>query len=230
MTKLGTVDTVSMPDQFDAIERTPGEPSGKEFTVLLAQVVGETAMLPHAVNKNTGAAGPFQFIKSTWLAMVRNHGAELGVKPELIQKIGVDAKGRPQIADPQALQDVLDLRHDVALSARMASKYTKDATGMLQRLLHRPPTDTEVHLTFLLGPAGASKLIHAAANTPEIGSDQVVTAAVKANPRLFHDASGRVRTAGEAVAFLADNYRANIVKAAIYAQVPAANPKSAIDA
>ncbi len=110
-----------MPDQFDAMERTPGEPSGHEFTVLLAQVVGETGMQPHAVNKLTGAAGPFQFVKNTWLAMVKHHRAEMGIKPELIRQIGTDAKGRMKIEDPDALKDVLDLRHDVALSARMAS-------------------------------------------------------------------------------------------------------------
>jgi hypothetical protein len=230
VTKIAATDMASMPDQFDAMARTPGEPSGHEFTVLLAQVVGETGMQPHAVNKQTGAAGPFQFVKSTWLAMVRKHGVELGIKPELVDQITVDHKGKMKIADPKSLQDVLDLRHDVALSAQMASKYGQDTKTMLQHLLHRAPTETEVHMTFLLGPAGASRLINAAAATPDVPSDKIVAPAAAANPRLFHDATGRVRTAAEAVAFLDANYRANMVKAQRYAQSPARGPKSTIDA
>jgi hypothetical protein len=230
VSKIDAVDTISMPDQFDAIARTPGEPSGHEFTVLLAQVVGETGMQSHAVNKQTGAAGPFQFVKSTWLAMVRNHGAELGIKPDLVGQIKTDAKGRLKIDNPKTLRDVLDLRHDVALSSRMASKYAQDAKMMLHHLLKRAPTETEQHMTFLLGPAGAARLITAAATTPNIASTQVVAAAAAANPRVFHDASGHVRTAAEAVAFLAADYHANIAKAARYAQTPAAGPKNTIDA
>ncbi len=231
MSKIATtVDTVSMPDQFDAMERTPGEPSGHEFTVLLAQVVGETGMQPHAVNKLTGAAGPFQFVKNTWLAMVKNHGAEMGIKPELIRQIGTDAKGRMKIEDPDALKDVLDLRHDVALSARMASKYSTDCKSMLQHLIKREPTETEAHMTFLLGPAGAARLINAAARTPDEPVNKIVGPAVAANPRLFHDGEGKVMTASEAVTFLAANYHHNIAKASVYAHAPAKGPKSAIDA
>ena len=223
-------EAVSLSDQFAAVARTPGAPNAHEFTALLAQVVGETAFHQNAVNKHTGAAGPFQFVKNTWLSMVKRHGEELGVKPELIDQITTDAKGHLKVANAQALNDILELRHDVALSAKMASKLMAENTAQLHRLLQRAPSESEVHLAFLLGAVGAGRLINAAAATPDIASSQVVGAAATSNPTLFHDKSGNVRSAAEAVTFLAAKYRADKAKVAAYAQLQAPPPKASIDA
>jgi hypothetical protein len=223
-------ETVSLSEQFAAVARTPGAPNAHEFTSLLAQVVGETAFHQNAVNKHTGAAGPFQFVKNTWLSMVKRHGEELGVKPELIDQIKTDAKGHLTVGNTQALNDILELRHDVALSAKMASKLMAENTSQLHRLLQRAPTEPEIHLAFLLGASGAGKLIHAAAATPDIASSQVVAAAAASNPTLFHDKSGKVRSAAEAVTFLAAKYHADRAKVAAYAQLQAPRPNGTIDA
>jgi hypothetical protein len=235
LTKIGHgIETASLPEQFEAVSRTPGAPSPSEFTSLLAQVVGETAFHEDAVNKRTGAAGPFQFVKNTWLSMIQRHGQALGVKPSLIAQIKTDAKGHLSVADPKALKDILDLRHDVALASGMAEKLMAENTAHLHHLLHRAPSEPEVHLAFLLGAAGAGKLINAAASTPEIAATQVVASAAAANPTLFHDRSGKARSAAEAVAFLAAKYRADKAKVQAYAQTltaqAAAHRKAAIDA
>jgi hypothetical protein len=230
VTKIESVpDAVSLTDQFEAVARTPGAPGPHEFTDLLAQVVGETAFKQNAVNKITGAAGPFQFVKNTWLSMVQRHGEALGVKPELVQQIKTDAKGHLKVADPKALQDILELRHDVALSAKMASKLMAENTTQLHHILHRAPTEPEIHLAFLLGAAGAGKLIDAAASTPEIASTDIVGAAATANPTLFHDHSGNVRSASEAVTFLAAKYRSDKAKVAAYAQLQTPARKRGVD-
>jgi hypothetical protein len=223
-------ESVSLSEQFEAVARTPGAPGPHEFTTLLAQVVGETAFHGNAVNKHTGAAGPFQFVKNTWLSMVKRHGDALGVKPELVNQIKTDAKGHPTVADPKALHDILDLRHDVALSAKVASKLMTENTEHLHHILHRAPTEPEVHLAFLLGATGAGKLINAAATTPDIASNQIVSAAAAANPSLFHDKSGKVRTASEAVDFLAAKYRSDKAKVGAYAQIQAPPPKGTVHA
>jgi len=224
------IDTVSLTDQFEAVARTPGAPGPREFTDLLAQVVGETAFQQNAVNKHTGAAGPFQFVKNTWLSMVKRHGEELGVKPELVAQITTDARGHLKVADPKALSDILDLRHDVALSSSMASKLMAENAAQLHHILHRPPTDPEVHLAFLLGATGAGKLIDAAATTPDIASNEVVAPAAAANPTLFQDKTGKVRSAAEAIAFLAAKYRTDKAKVAAYAQTQMPRPKGTVDA
>ena len=231
MTKIEPVfDTVSLTDQFEAVSRTPGAPGRNDFTALLAQVVGETAFKQNSVNKQTGAAGPFQFVKNTWLSMVKTYGEALGVKPELVSQITTDAKGHLKVADPQALKDILELRHDVALSSSMAEKLMVLNTSQLHHILHRAPTEPEVHLAFLLGASGAGKLITAAQATPNIASSEVVAVAATANPTLFHDKSGKVRSAAEAVSFLAAKYQHDKAKVAAYAQIQAPQPKGSVDA
>jgi hypothetical protein len=197
-----------LPGSIEAVSRMPEATGGHDFATLLTQVAGETNFKPNMVNKVTGAAGPYQFIKSTWLALVHDHGEEMGVKPDLVRQIHVDPKGHMSVAQPRALQDLLALRHDPALATRMAGKYLDIAQGQLKHLLRREPSETELNLTYLLGPAGAAHLIKTAAAHPDMPVDAVVGEAATANPTLFRHSNGAIRTAAEAVAFLADRYRA----------------------
>jgi hypothetical protein len=221
---------ISIPDQIAAVARTPDATGGHDFAALLAQVAGESAFKPHAVNKQTGAAGPFQFVKNTWLSLMKEHGHALGVKPELLDQIKTEKNGRLTIDNPHALKEVLDLRHDLGLSAKMAAKYLDENKTHLGHILHREPTEAEVQISFLLGPSGAAHLINAARSTPDTPVDQVMPKAVASNRSLFHDHQGRALTASQAVAHLAARYRADKAKFAAYA-TPAAQPiASKIDA
>jgi hypothetical protein len=231
VTKIVPVfDAVSLTDQFEAVSRTRGAPGPHDFTALLAQVCGETSFKQNSVNKVTGAAGPFQFVKNTWLSMVKNYGVAMGVKPELVHQIATDAQGRVSVADPRALKDILELRHDVALSSSMAAKLMALNTAQLHRSLQRAPTEPEIHLAFLLGAGGAAKLITAAATTPNMASSDVVAPAAAANPTLFHDKTGKVRTAAEAIDFLAAKYRSDKAKVAAYAQLLTPRAKGSVEA
>lgn len=221
---------ISIPDQFAAVARTPGATGGHDFAALLAQVAGESAFKPHAVNKQTGAAGPFQFVKNTWLSLLKEHGQALGVKPALLAQIKTDAHGRLTIDDPAALKEVLDLRHDIGLSAKMAAKYLDENKTHLTHMLHREPSEAEVQISFILGPSGAAELIKAAKSNPEKPVDQVVPKAVAANRTLFHDHQGGILSAGQAVAHLAARYRADKAKFAAYSTPTDKPTASKIDA
>lgn len=221
---------ISIPDQIAAVARTPDATGGHEFAALLAQVAGESAFKPHAVNKHTGAAGPFQFIKNTWLSLMKEHGQALGVKPGLLAQIKTEANGRLTIADPQALKEVLDLRHDMNLSTKMAAKYLDENKTHLSHMLHREPTEAEVQISFILGPSGAAHLINAAKSSPDVPVDQVVPKAVASNRSLFHDHQGQTMTASQAVAHLAARYRADKAKIAAYTTPSTQPTASKIDA
>ena len=204
---------------------------GGSFLAVLAAVASfaRRAFKPHAVNKQTGAAGPFQFVKNTWLSLLKEHGQALGVKPGLLAQIKTDAHGRLSVADPATLKEVLDLRHDISLSAKMAAKYLDENKTHLTHMLHREPSEAEVQISFILGPTGAAHLIAAAKSNPETPVDQIVPKAVAANRSLFHDHQGRTLTAGQAVAHLAARYRADKAKFAAYT-TPTAQPKGKIEA
>jgi len=221
---------ISMPDQIAAVARTPGATDGHDFAALLAQVAGESAFKPHAINHQTGAAGPFQFVKNTWLSLLKEHGEALGVKPALLAQIKTERNGRLTITDPHALKEVLNLRHDLGLSAKMAAKYLDENKTHLSHILHREPSEPEVQISFLLGPSGAAHLINAAKNAPDTPVDQIMPKAVASNRSLFHDHQGKMLTASQAVAHLAARYRADKAKFAAYVTPPAATTGSKIDA
>jgi hypothetical protein len=152
------------------------------------------------------------------------------VKPELLAQIKTEANGRLNIADPHALKEVLDLRHDLSLSAKMAAKYLDENKTHLAHMLHREPNEAEVQISFILGPSGAAHLITAAKTSPEIPVDQILPRAAAANHALFHDHQGKALTAGQAVAHLSARYRADKAKFAAYTTPTAPPTASKIEA
>ncbi|MFX8704347.1 hypothetical protein ABTM89_20005, partial [Acinetobacter baumannii] len=77
----------------------------------------------------------------------------------------------------------------------LTARYAEENRAALRRGTGRDPSQSELAMAHLLGAQGAVTLLTAPADTP---TDQIVGGAVKANPTLFQDATGRVRTAGEA--------------------------------
>lgn len=203
-------------DQIYDLAKTPGVTGGHEFAELLSLVTGESNFKPHAHNSRTGAEGPFQFVKSTWLALLKSHGAELGVKPDLIAQIGKTSAGRPTVHSEAALKSLLALRNDVALSTRMAAKYLDDNRTSLGHLLHRAPSKAEVQLSFLLGPSGTARLVKAAHQSPGATAADILPHAAHANRNLFYTSDGKARTVGETLAYLDGRSKANEVKFAAY--------------
>ncbi|HCK83734.1 MAG TPA: hypothetical protein DHW63_04230, partial [Hyphomonadaceae bacterium] len=53
--------------------------TGVDFSLLVETARRESALNPHARAGTSSATGLFQFIESTWLDMVRRHGAEHGL-------------------------------------------------------------------------------------------------------------------------------------------------------
>lgn len=210
-------------DQLAILARQPGGVGGHDFATLLSLVAGESGFKAHAENHRTGAHGPFQFVKATWLSLLRSHGAALGVRPDLIAQIVDNAKGRPTIADPAVLKDVLALRDDLAVSARAAAFYLDDNRAQLSRSLHRAPTDAELRLSFLLGAHGASKLIHAAAKSPDVDAATVLPHAATANHRLFYEPRGAPRSASAILTFLDHKFHKDAAKYAAYARAQDSN-------
>lgn len=126
-----------------------------------------------AANPRSTALGPFQFIKSTFLDLVRRHFA----------------------AETDALteDEVLDLRTHRRFARRAAALYSREnfaslaAHGLV-------PTFGHLRLAFLVGPAAAVRLIKATPDTP--AAEVLGAAAIKANPFMTSlSASGLIARA-----------------------------------
>ncbi|WP_042446184.1 lytic transglycosylase domain-containing protein [Azospirillum sp. B510] len=172
--------------------------SGHSFTAILAQATQESGLDSAAKNSNSSAAGPFQFLESTWLDLFRRHGAAYG-QGELASHIQI-RNGVSSVKDPAIRRQILDLRHDVDLSAGMAARYLAEGRESLEKRLGRKASESESRMAYVLGSGGAAKLIRAAESTPGAVAADLLPSAAKANHNLFHDRStGRALSAAETV-------------------------------
>jgi hypothetical protein len=118
------------------------------FDVFLNRLMrAESNGLGRAKNPRSSALGPFQFINSTFLAVMRQHFA--------------DDVARLSVRDILALRT----RHDVA--RRAAKAFSKDNMAYL---VERGVTPTFGHLrlAFLLGPEGAARVLTAPPGRPVV--------------------------------------------------------------
>lgn len=135
--------------------RRAADATGVDFSLLVETARRESAFNPTARAGTSSATGLFQFIESTWLDMVRRHGPSHGLASE--------AAALRAGADPSMRREILALRNDPELAARMAGELARENALSLQSRLGRPPSAGEVYAAHVMGPAGAARLIEAAA-------------------------------------------------------------------
>jgi hypothetical protein len=87
--------------------------------------------------------------------MVRRHGAEHGLGPQAAAlRSGADAGTR---------REILALRNDPEIAARMAGELARENAETLQARLGRAPSAGELYAAHVMGAGGALRLIEAAA-------------------------------------------------------------------
>jgi hypothetical protein len=177
-----------------------------DFRSLLASSLSESRHDPLARNKRSSATGAYQFTERTWLDLVRRHGAELGMG-DAAAKITVK-DGAPTVANATQRATILALRGNSDLAGSLAARYFDENRAALGKSLGRKPSENEVRMAYLLGASGAGHLLKAAQDHPGVGVDKIVPGAVRANPTLFRNPGGAVKTAGEAVASLDRHFTA----------------------
>ncbi len=147
-----------------------------------------------AKNPRSSALGPFQFIKSTFLAVTRRHFAE-------------EVRGMTEA-------QVLELRKSLSFARRVADAYAREiAAYFVRKGIAANPTN--LRLAFFAGPSAAARVLTAKASTPM--SKLISSAALQANPFLRRmTAGGLVRKSGREAASspgLLDPYPVNLASA-----------------
>jgi hypothetical protein len=169
--------------------------TGIDFSYLLAQARLESSLDPGAQAATSSAAGLYQFTRGTWLETLDRHGARHGVG----WAQGAIEQGR--IADPGLRQQVLALRFDPDLSARMAAELANDNRAALLPVLGREPDPAELYVAHFLGAGGAKTFLSALSTDPGQSAAALLPDAAAANRTIFY-AGGQPRTVGEVMTLL----------------------------
>jgi hypothetical protein len=172
-------------DTVRAAIRRAADATGVDFSLLVETARRESAFNPNARAATSSATGLFQFIESTWLDMVRRHGPEHG--------LGAQSAALRQGADAETRREILALRSDPEIAARMAGELTRENAATLQARLGRTPNAGELYAAHVMGPGGAIRLIEAAQQgAPDASA--IFPREAAANRGLFY-ANGAPRSA-----------------------------------
>lgn len=155
-----SINPVSIPPNVREALQRAADSTGVDFGLLAETARRESSYNATAKAGTSSATGLFQFIESTWLDMVRKHGAAHGVGA-LAARIDVSG-GRPRVSDAQTRKAILDLRYDPELSARMAGELARENAASLRAQIGRAPSAGEIYAAHVMGPGGAARLIEAA--------------------------------------------------------------------
>jgi len=169
--------------------------TGVDFSYLMEKAAAESGFRTDVKATTSSATGLFQFIDSTWLDMVKDHGAKHGLG-DLAQAIERRPDGGTTVRDPILRREILDLRKDPRLSALLAGELANENRTVLEGELGRPVGRTELYLAHFLGAKGAAKFLSAMDKDPTQAAAPLLPEAARANRGVFHE-GGRARTLGQ---------------------------------
>ena len=185
--------------------RRAAQATGASFDYLLAAAKVESNLNPNVKAATSSATGLFQFIGQTWLATLKLAGPALGYR-RYADAIVQSPSGGYAVPDATMRAQVMNLRRDPAANAAMAGAFTQQNGAELRERLGRPATTGELYMAHFLGAQGATKLIAAAATTPQAKAADLFPNAAAANRSVFYNGHGHARSAGEVYATLVQRF------------------------
>jgi hypothetical protein len=165
--------------------RTASAATGADFGYLVKTAQRESNFDPAAKAPTSSATGLFQFTSETWLNVLERYGAQHNVKSEGLTR-----------------DQLLAMRSDPDLSARMAGELAKENSKILAKKLGRPATSAELYTAHFMGPQDAARLIKAARHNEEGSAAAMFPRAALANSSVFRGKDGDKLTPAELYAKL----------------------------
>ena len=194
------LDIASQPaSNMDRVSRAIGTASdrtGVDFGYLMNQARVESGFRANAKASTSSASGLFQFTQQTWLATLKQHGAEHSYG-WAADAISADKHGRYAVADPQMRWQILELRNQPEAASVMAAEFAADNGDVLASALAREPEPVDLYLAHFLGSGGATKFLRTWQADPSQPAATLFPAAAGANKAIFYGKGGSLRTLDE---------------------------------
>lgn len=197
------VQQIGVPQSLAAMISAAGDKSNVDFDYLLQTAMRESSLNPEAKAATSSAVGLFQFLKSTWLEVMKNEGPRLGYG-QYADAISKTADGDYYVADPATRTEILKLREDPQIAADLAAAFTASNGAYLTEKFGRMPSAGELYIAHFLGAQGAEKMFTAGLANPDQSAAALFPRQASANPSIFY-IQGKARTVKEV-------YRALVAK------------------
>ncbi len=166
------------------------EEAGVDPVYMMALADKESSFDTDAKATRSSAQGLFQFVKATWLELIRDFGARHGLTQEAA---AVKGSG-PGITVAGGMQErVLSLRNDPRVAAQMAAELIKRDRDRIEARVGRRLSTTELYLAHFLGTASAGRFLSLNTERPDETAAKAFRAAARANRSLFTQREGSRR-------------------------------------
>ena len=163
------------------------EEAGIDPVYMMALADKESSFDTDAKSSASSAQGLFQFVKATWLELIRDFGARHGLTEEAAAVRG----SGPGITVAAGMQErVLSLRNDPLVATQMAAELIKRDRDRIEARVGRPLSTTELYLAHFLGTASAGRFLSLSSERPEETAARAFRSAAKANRSLFTQRAG----------------------------------------
>ncbi|RZM02578.1 MAG: lytic transglycosylase domain-containing protein [Sphingomonas sp.] len=186
-----TVNAIS-PGRVQQAIASAASATGIDFDYLMGQAKVESGLNAAARAGTSSASGLYQFIESSWLAVVKKHGAEHGLG-WAANAIGPGNR----VADAGTRAAILALRNDPAAASLMAAEHASDNKDAIEGSLGREATGTDLYMAHFLGLGGATKFLSAMKANPDASAAALFPSAARANRGVFYDNAGGARSVSE---------------------------------
>lgn len=182
---IGATSKAAQQAQVMTALRSASSATGVDFGYLVKTAQRESNFDPGAKASTSSATGLFQFTNETWLNVLERYGPKHGVNTAGVSR-----------------DDLLALRKDPELSARMAGELAGENAKILERKLGRAPTAAELYTAHFMGPADAAHLVQAARSKKAGPAAELFPRAALANANVFHGKDGATLTSAQLYAKL----------------------------
>lgn len=165
------------PAVIDAIQSAARE-SHIDPHLLAAIAWRESRFDPDAANRRSSARGLLQFTATTWLRAVRDFGSRHNIG-HLAAAIRKAPSGELLVPETHLRAEILRLRSDPVLSAKMAADLMSRQNAIMEEQLGHPVTSADFYLLHVLGPSGSARFLttltqHPAASSLEVANRKIL--------------------------------------------------------
>jgi hypothetical protein len=177
-----------------------------EFGYLLRAAALESSFNPALEATTSSAVGLYQFVEQSWLHMMQETGAELGLE-DLANAISTGEGGKYEVTLDVAREEIFRLRYDAEVSAIFAGLFTRRNFEALTQALEREPDSAELYLAHVMGASGATEMIRLLEKKPGEKASKHFARAARANRTIFFHKDKKPRTVAEVYEVLTGKYR-----------------------